>query len=173
MSLAAEQDAALGPVRDGLLRRAAGQAEEIVAAARRQADEITGLARRAAARAAADGQADGEAQGAPLSAAEISRGRREARQAVLAAREAARAELARQVRAAAGALRGDPGYPQLRDRLAQLAARAAGPGAAVTEHPDGGVLASAPGVLVDLSLPRLADRAVEALGSQAARLWTP
>ena len=42
------------------------------------------------------------------------------------------------------ALRDAPGYPALRERLARLAQAAAGPGAVVSEHPDGGVVAEAP-----------------------------
>ena len=70
-------------------------------------------------------------------------------------------------------LRDRPGYPQLRDRLAALAVRTAGPGAVVSEHPRGGVVARGATALADCSLPRLADRAVAALDARIAGLCGP
>lgn len=47
-------------------------------------------------------------------------------------------------------------------------------GSPVLEEPDGGgVVATAPGLRVDLSADALADRAVELLGAEVMRLWEP
>ena len=45
--------------------------------------------------------------------------------------------------------------------------------AEVTEHSEGGVVARAPGRRVDLSLPALADRALDRLGGEVRALWEP
>ena len=45
--------------------------------------------------------------------------------------------------------------------------------AVVREHPDGGVVAEAPGRRLDLRLTTLADRAVDTLGPQLEALWAP
>jgi vacuolar-type H+-ATPase subunit E/Vma4 len=173
MTVPAGQLAALAPVRAAMLRRAAGQADWILADARRQAEAIVGQARRDASDAVSRGRAAGRAQAAPMRAAELSRGGRQARSIVLSAQRDARDELTGRVRATVAGLRDEPGYGLLRERLTRLALLAAGPQATVAEHPAGGVVAQAPGVLVDCSLPRLADRAVAALGGQVARLWAP
>ena len=57
--------------------------------------------------------------------------------------------------------------------LSALAAGAAGPGATVTAHRAGGVVARSDRAVVDCSLPRLASLAVDALGDEVSQLWTP
>jgi vacuolar-type H+-ATPase subunit E/Vma4 len=161
----------LRPVRAALLGRAQEQADgrhraaeataaTAVAAARRQADAIVAEARSA-----------GRAEGETAAQAARARARREARAIVLAAHRSAFEDLRRQVYEAIAGLRDDPGYPRLVERLTELAKAAAGPGAAVVEHPDGGVEAWAAGVRVDLTTGALADRAVAGLAGKAARLW--
>jgi len=172
MRLATAQQAALAPVRAAMLRRAGAQAQELVGDAHRAAGALLAQARAAAADAVTRAQQEGRARAAPLAAAERHRGRRQARAILLAAELRASDELAGRIRAAVLGLRDEPGYGELRDRLAALAGRAAGPGAAVSEHPAGGVIARAPGVLVDCSLPRLAERAVEALNPRIRELYT-
>ena len=115
-------------------------------------------------------RAEGRAQAAPLARAEISRGQRAARATALRAELHAWDEAELRIRSAITGLKDEPGYRELRDRLAELALRAAGPGASVSEHPEGGVVARAPGLLVDCSLPRLAQRAIEALGPRITEL---
>ena len=97
----------------------------------------------------------------------------DARSALLGAQREAYDELRAQVRAAVDGLRGEPGYDRLLEALARMARLEAGPGATVTASPDGGVVARSPGVLVDCSLPRLADLAVEALDGEVRELWAP
>jgi vacuolar-type H+-ATPase subunit E/Vma4 len=172
MTLLAEQQAALQPVRAAMLRRATAEAEAIIATARRDAAALLGAARRDAEAALGQARADGIAQAAPLAAAELSRGRHAARETLLEAERGIGDEVARRIRAAVLGLRGEPGYRELRDRLTGLCRAAAGPGAQVTEHPAGGVVANAPGVLVDCSLPRLADLVIGQLGPQIGELCT-
>lgn len=165
--------AALAPVRAGMLRLASDQAAGIIADARREADAIVSQARRSAEAAVAQARATGREEAAARAAAERSRGRTEARSVLLTAQHAALGELRSQVRAAVAGLRGDPGYSQLLGRLTTMARRAAGPDAAVEASPDGGVIARSRGVVVDCTLPRLADLAVAALGPGVRELWTP
>lgn len=165
--------AALEPVRAALLARAREQAAAIVGQARREAAAMLADARRAAADTVARAQADAEAQAAVLAAAQLSRGRRDARSRLLHAQRDAYDQLRRQVRAAVDRLPAEPGYDRLLDRLTRAALAAAGPGARVTPHPGGGVVATAPGVVVDCSLPALADQAVDAVSEELATLWEP
>jgi hypothetical protein len=173
MTLAAEQQAALEPVRAAMLRRATAEADAITATAHQHAAELLAAARRDAEAALRRARADGIALAAPLAAAEQARGRRAARAALLAAERGIRTEAESRIRAAILSLPGQPGYGELRDRLAALARAAAGPGAVVRDHPGGGVIAHAPGVLADCSLPRLADRVIDALGPQITELCAP
>jgi vacuolar-type H+-ATPase subunit E/Vma4 len=171
MTLLADQTAALAPVRAAMMRRAAGRADRILADARSEAAAIVGQARQDAAGAVARGRAAGRAHAAPLRAAELSRGGRQSRTILLNAQRDARDELVARVHAAIAGLRDEPGYDLLLRRLTSLALHAAGPAATVAEHPAGGVVAQAPGVLVDCSLPALARRAIDALGGQLRQLW--
>lgn len=166
-------DAALAPVRAAMLRQASEQAAEITAAARRQAAAAIDLAHRDAERQVASAEETGRAQAAPPAAALRAEGRREARAILLAAERAAYEELRDRVHAAVASLRDGAGYGPLLERLRLSASQAAGPGAVLTEAPAGGIVARAPGIVVDCSLPRLADAAVEALGDQVAWLWAP
>jgi len=165
--------AALAPVRAYLLRGARAEADRILAGARAQAAAMVCQARRDAAEAAGQARARGRAETVPLAAAERRRGREQARSIVLGAQRAAHEELRAQVLAAAAGLRDEPGYERLLARLTAMAERAAGPGAAVTADPAGGVVAQSARTVVDCSLPRLAGLAVDALGDQVGELWTP
>ena len=165
--------APLAPARDRMRRDAADQAARILADARHEADAIIARAHMDAERAVALARAAGRAQAAPRAAALRRQGRGDARSAVLAAQREARDELRARVRAAVGELRGEPGYGRLLGVLTRIARLEAGSGATVTVPGDGGVVARSPGVLVDCSLPRLADLAVEALDGEVRELWAP
>ena len=155
MSLLATQDAALEPVRAAMLRRATEQAEpDHRAGARRGVGAGRG---RRAGTPTPPWRRPGPTvprRRAPVAAAELSRSRRAARSVALGADLAAHDEIAGRIRAAILGLRDEPGYPELRDRLASAARRAAGPRAEISEHPAGGVVARAGGVVVDCSLPQ-------------------
>jgi len=168
-----EVETALAPVRAYLLREAEAEAGRLLAEARAQADSILRQARSGAAEMVDRARAQGEADAAPAAAAELSRGRDRARSIVLGAQREAYRDLRAQVIAAAGGLQTEPGYQHLLSRLVTMATRAAGPGAAVTVQPGGGVVARSPGVVVDCTLPRLAALAVDELGDQVRELWTP
>ncbi|HEX9033123.1 MAG TPA: V-type ATP synthase subunit E family protein [Streptosporangiaceae bacterium] len=164
------QDAALEPARTAMLRRAADQAERIVGLAREEAEVLIARARQDAEAEVTQARAEGAAQARPVAAAELSRSRRAARSVALRARLSVRDELAGRIREAVSDLRHEAGYPLLRERLAEMARHAAGPGAVVTDHPDGGVVARADVVVVNCSLPRLADQVIEALGPRIDRI---
>jgi len=170
---AADAAAELAPTRTRMLRDAADQAARILADARREADRIAAQARQDAERTMSLARAAGHAQAAPQAAAVRRRAQSDARSAVLGAQREAYDELRAQVRAAVDGLRGKPGYDQLLDALARMARLEAGPGGTVTASADGGVVARSPGVLVDCSLPRLADLAIEALDGEVRELWAP
>lgn len=170
MTLRARQEAALGPVRAEMLRQAAQDAAEAVTRARDDAAATITRARQEADAAVAKARADGAAQAGPVAMAELSRSRQVARSVALGADVTIRDEVVRRIKDAVLALRDEPDYPLLRERLGELAARVTGPGAVVTEHPQGGVIARADGVTVDCSLPRLANRAIAALDTRIAAL---
>lgn len=163
---------ALQPVRAWLLATTQAEAERVRAAAAADSDHLLARAHAEADAILAAARRQGAAEGAALAGAEQVRQRRRARRLVLEAERQAYEELRARSRAAVRALREDPGYPALRGRLTRLALAAAGPGAVAGEHPDGGVVAEAPGVRVDCTLDRLADRAVDALGGEVTGLWT-
>lgn len=169
-ALVRRQEAALAPVRAALLRDAAARADQILADARRDAADLVARARADAAGTVGRAREQGRAQAAPIALAELSQGRREAREILLGTELRARAELEARIRSAIVGIRDKPGYAGLLARLWSLARHAAGPGATVTEHHRGGALARAPGLLVDCSLPRLADRAIEVLGPRIREL---
>lgn len=166
-------DAAVAPVRgwlagtacaeaDRIRTEARGQAEAMVAAAQQEAEGI----RRAA---AAEGEAAAEAE-ASLRWAGV---RRRAHETVLAAQEALRLELQRQVLDAVAAIRTDPRYGQFLERQYGQARALLGPDAVVGESPDGGVIAEAGSRRLDLSLPALAVRTLEFRMREVRKLWVP
>ncbi|MGW2928693.1 hypothetical protein ACWC8S_27860, partial [Streptomyces fungicidicus] len=113
----------------------------------------------------------GEADGADAARDLLVRARRKARARTLAARRESYAELRREVTARVRALRRTDGYADLLERLDHRARALLGPDAEVTEHPEGGVVARAPGKGADLSLPALAGRALDRLGGEVRTLW--
>ncbi|MGZ4544935.1 MAG: hypothetical protein ACXVXT_06045 [Blastococcus sp.] len=169
----AELRAALAPVRAALLARAHAAADAVLAEADADAEAALAEARQQAAALLADARARGERDAATADARERAHARREARTTVLGAQRAAYEDLRRRGHEAARALRTGPGYPAL---LAHLTARARaelGPTAVVREHPDGGVVAEAPGRRLDATLAALADRALDGLGPDVQGLWAP
>lgn len=166
-------DAGLEPVRAALLAAAGADAAAVLAAADEDAAATMVAARAQVADLATTARAEGAADATAMLSADRARGRREARRIELAARQEMWDQLRDRARATVTALQADPAYDRLRDRLAAQARQLAGPGAVVTEAPEGGVVAVAAGRRWDLSLPALAERAVDALGPEVERLWTP
>lgn len=173
MTLRSRQDRALEPVRAALRRRADDEAAAMV---RRASDAATAMIRRArhgAEEAASTAAADGRAQASLVAEARLGRSRRSAREQLLAADLAIYQDLADRIRSAVLSLRVYPSYSRLRARLAERASSVAGAGAMITEPEGGGAMATAPGVVVDCSLGRMADRAIIALGPAIAALCEP
>lgn len=163
--------AALAPTREAMLSRARQRADEIIAEARRRGEEMVAEARQQARDRMARAREEGRADAGTLAVGVRNKGRRDARSIVLTAQREACEELRGRVRDAVCGLRGGPGYDLLRKQLAEVAAGLAGPGALITEDSAGGVIARAPGIVVDCSLPRLADAAVDTV--DVAELWAP
>jgi len=164
---------ALAPARSRMLRDAADQAARILANARREAEGITAQARLEAEQAVSLARAAGRAQAAPQAAALRRQARSDARSASLGAQREAYDELRARVHVAVDELRSEPVYERLLEALTKLARLEAGAGATSAASEDGGVVARSPGVLVDCSLARLADLAVDALGGEVRELWAP
>jgi vacuolar-type H+-ATPase subunit E/Vma4 len=169
----AAQTAALAPVRTQLLRQARTEAERITEEARSTAAAILRQARSAADEAVALAPVQGRADAALAAAAERAQGREQARSIVLGAQHEAYEELCARVLAAAGGMRDEPGYQGLLSRLTTMATRVAGPGAAITVQPEGGVVARSRDVVVDCTIPRLVGVAVDELADKVRALWTP
>ncbi len=171
-ALTPDAERALVPVRDRLLADARQEAQQLVHEARLAADERLAQARREAEGIIEQARADGEAQAAEAVERTVARARRQARRIVLAAQESLRAQLRGAVHSRAVGLRREPGYPDVQAQLTAAARGVLGPDATVREAPEGGVLAQVGSRRVDLSLPALADRALDALEGEATRLWT-
>lgn len=170
MTLRSRQDAALEPVRAALSHQTSSQAARMAAEATRAAAALLAQARADADSAVARASAEGAVAAESVAAADLSRSRRAARFSLLGAQESTRQYLAERIRTAVLALPDQADYPLLRDRLIAIARQAAGTGAVISDHADGGIIATAPGVVVDCSLGRLADRAIEALAARMAEL---
>ncbi len=168
-----KQAVALAPVRAYLLAGARAEADRILGQARGEADQVLRQARRDAEQAIREAREEGEARATQVAAAERTQVWEQARSIVLGAQRQAGEELRAQVLAAAGGLRAEPGYERLVAGLSALASHAAGPGATVTAHRAGGVVARSGHAIVDCSLPRLATLAVDALEDEVSKLWTP
>ena len=162
---------ALEPVRTALLARARADADATTARAEADAADRLAEARTEAAAILAAARSEGEQDAATVRARAAARAHREARETVLRAEREAYGRLYRQARTGVAALRADPRYPALVERLRDRARAQLGAEAVVREHPDGGVVAEVPGRRLDLSLPALADRAVDDLGAEVTRLW--
>jgi vacuolar-type H+-ATPase subunit E/Vma4 len=140
--------------------------------AHQRKDELLGEARRTADQMLATARADGEAEATAVVNARLAQSRREARRSVLNAQRDLYDELRRRCRVAATALAEDPGYEELRRQLVERALAQLGSDVTVTDGVDGGVLASAGDRHLDLTLPTLAERALDRSDAEVAKLWT-
>jgi hypothetical protein len=170
VSAAIRQDAALEPVRAAMLSAASANAARNLTRARAAAAAQLQEAGRAADEAVATASAEGAASARPTAMAEVARSRRIARSMILEAEQATYRHLAGTIRTAVLGLRDQPSYPQLWQRLIGMAGDAAGPDAVIADHDSGGVVATAPGVVVDCSLDRLADLVITSLESSIIAL---
>jgi vacuolar-type H+-ATPase subunit E/Vma4 len=164
---------ALRPVRAELLRAAHADAEAVLARAEREAAALLARARAEGRAILEEARRQGEADGAAAAHDLLVSARREARSRTLAARREAYEALRRETAERVGELRRTTDYPGLLKRLERRARVLLGPGAEVSEHSGGGVVARAPGRRVDLSLTALADRALDRMGGEVGTLWEP
>jgi multidrug efflux pump subunit AcrA (membrane-fusion protein) len=167
---ARDQDVALEPMRAAMLSAAAANAAGTIANARAAAAAQLQDSRSAAEAAIAQAAAEGASSARSAAAAEVARSRRIARSMILEAEQALYQDLSSRIRTAVLALRHQAGYPEFRRRLIERAASAAGPGAVIADPDNGGVIATAPGVVVDCSLNRLADQAIAIVESSIITL---
>jgi vacuolar-type H+-ATPase subunit E/Vma4 len=154
---------ALVPVREALLVAARAEAARVLARADEAAARLLGDAHAQAEQLLGQARAQGAADAAALVAARRSQAGRQARALVLEARRAEYAALREAARAAVSSLRDEPDYPALRSRMVTVLCGLVGADASVRDAAGGGVIATAPGRCADLSLSRLADRAVDAV----------
>ncbi|MGV4928108.1 hypothetical protein K2224_38495 (plasmid) [Streptomyces sp. BHT-5-2] len=161
----------LAAVRTALLRAAAEDADRLVAAAYRDADAVVADARSRSAAVLRAARRQGEQAGARAAADATARTRHAVRTGILRARAEAYDELRRTVLSHVRRCREEPGYPAVREQLADRARRLLGPGATLAEHPRGGVVGSADGRRVDLSLDALAGRVLDGAGAGIESLW--
>lgn len=160
-------NAALAPVRAALLAAAHRDADDLRARAAAAAAATVAAAAAEAERVGLQAREQGAADAAAGLAAERARARREAHSRVLRARYEAYEELCAAARLAVGALRDEPGYPELRRHLVEAARRLLGPDAVLEEATGGGIVGYAAGRRVDYSLARFADRVVSAVAARA------
>lgn len=166
-------ETALDPVRTALRDAARAEAAEVLRQARQRQDDLLADARRTADEMLATARADGEAEATAAVNVRMAQSRRDARRSVLKAQRDLYDELRQRCHAAATALAESPGYEELRGHLAVRALAQLGSGATLTDSGRGGVLASAGDRRLDLTLPTLAERALERSGVEVAELWTP
>jgi vacuolar-type H+-ATPase subunit E/Vma4 len=168
--MAAKQSEALAPVHEALLAAARAQAGELLARAQQSAGEAVRRAQAQAEEIRAQARARGAADAADLVAAARSRAARQARAVVLAAVRAEYEALRQAARQAVAALTDDPDYQFVRQRMTVSLRRLLGAEAHVRDAAGGGVVATVPGRSADLSLARLADRAVETVLAEESQL---
>jgi vacuolar-type H+-ATPase subunit E/Vma4 len=164
----------LEAARDALLADARAAARRMLDEAETEAEARLESARREAEETIAHARAQGIAEGRVDAAHEEARERTFARMDVLAAQRESYDELRRRAREAVLGLREEPGYAELLERLAAAARRELGADAELEIDPadGGGVRGRAGSRRVDYTLPALADRCVDDLGTAAQRLWT-
>jgi vacuolar-type H+-ATPase subunit E/Vma4 len=172
MTVGAAADA-LALVTERLQRDAEARADRIRAAARAEAAAIVARAREQEATTIAAASAVAAEMAGPLTDSTLRQAHETARSALLAAQREACEELRAHVQAAVAGLPDQPDWDQLGQRIAGIAAEAAGPDARLSPEPDGGFVARTPGVVVDCSLSRLADLALAELGARVRELWAP
>ena len=161
-------------VRQALLDDARNEANRIVAAARESADRVIHDTI-----AEVDAEVEHERHRSELTAQAYSsrvlaRARNDARREVLRKQEQLRCELIDRVRAATLEIRHDRRYELVLDRLEAMALEQLGEHATVErdQPATGGVVARAGTRHVDYTLRAIADRTLDAMSDEAARLWT-
>jgi hypothetical protein len=163
----------LDPLRAALRAQAEADAKRQVAAAVAARSRCVAEAQATARGLIEQGRLDGERLAGEESRRRLAVAYRQARELVLGAQRALAEELRRRARAGALALRDEPGYDTLVERLGSLARSQLGEAAELTIDPPGrgGVVARAGAASVDYTLPAVADRALDGLDARLETLW--
>ena len=164
---------AVGPVRSAVLAQAEADVERILETADDRAASVLAEAEAEGTALVEDARSEGASVASVAEAHVEARARRRARTLVLGAQRDLYRELRREALEAARALRQDPLYPDLLDRLSAEARAQLGDDTALeVDPPDvGGVRASSGRRHVDYTLDALAERCLARLGSRVERLW--
>lgn len=160
----------LEAVRSHHLAAAHARSDAILRDARLQAQQIAAGSAADAAALIEHAEKEGEEAAELDNSREWTAARRRARSVLLAAQR----EVYEELRAAiATAVRADPRYPVLLERLAGAAHRQLGPGAEVVVDAAGdrGVTATRKDRHVDWSLEKIVEESVDGLGPQVVELW--
>lgn len=162
---------ALEPVRRALTGAAQEQADAVLRDAGRRREVKLAEARATAEELLATARGEGESEALAALSLQAAQSRRDARRTVLTAQRELYEELRVRCRNAASALVRSPDYPRLREALVEAARERLGPEVVVTDSPGGGVEAVAGRRRIDLSLPVLADRALDRCVQEVEALW--
>lgn len=168
----ASRRTALAPVRAQLLRRAERDADAMLDAARADAADRVASARIQANAIIEEACAEGTALAAAEARARRSSARRRERAVELATENEVYKAVCDGIEQRVSMMLHGPGYPAVRAALEAHARELLGPNADLVQDPNGGVLATAPGLRVDLTLRAIVARTVDALGQEVTRLWT-
>lgn len=165
--------AGLDPLRASFLGQAAAVAERRLADAAAEGRDRVAAAERKAAAIVAAARREGEEEARRETARGLAAAERRGRELVLQARRDVYDAFRREAHEAARALRDDPAYPALLERLARAAATQLGEEAQLERDPPGigGVRAREGRRAVDYSLDALADRCLDTLGADVEELW--
>ena len=163
---------ALEPVRAELLRRAAADAQRLIAEANDEAASIVERAYDTARQMAENARAAGESAGEMASAEEGAALRRTLRRQLLAAQNNVYRQWRRRGTEAVLALRDDPDYSRWLEMLRGTAKAALGADAQLADSPAGGIVAHLGNRQLDLSLSAIAARALDRLAPEADGLWS-
>lgn len=160
-------------MREAILADARADAERALADADREASERLAGARGEAGEMLERARARGASEGRVEAARELALRRAQARAAVLEAQRELYEELRSRAREAVLALRSDPAYPELLDRLTEAARGVLGADAVAERDPPavGGVHAQAGSRSIDYTLATLAERCIDGLGPALRELW--
>jgi vacuolar-type H+-ATPase subunit H len=152
-----------------------------VADAHAEADRLRAQAReRSVAMMASARQRAGELREDSLAAAQqaadrdarrvLSAARRSANELLLSARREVYVDVVRDIGERASSRRED--YQDMTEQLIRDARRRLGEGVEITDAPDGGIIARAPGRQIDYSLPTQIGRCLTQLDDEVAALWS-
>ena len=163
----------LEPLRTAIRAQAEAEAERRRADAEAERERALAQARAEAAALVERARLEGRRAGVHEGAHRRGAARRRAREELLRARGSLFEELRRHARAEVPALRSDPAYPRLVERLEEAARRQLGADAEiVADRPGtGGVSGSSGRRSVDYTLAALVDRAIDDLKGEVEGLW--